>query len=240
MNICDRDGAFQSATRALNGIARVSGQRYIVPMFETISDWVHNLEAAHGEAVIAHGGSQRVRLVPVPPEERAPILQEYVRVASSGRKHFPLPVGAGLADFARSAARYPVYRIEASTTLKSHHAGLEGGQLFEFWRLGFEAFEERVREHAPAVLRSALDAAVVAVADAVETFRVGDRERAQHDRVDQCEDCGRAADSERERQDGRGREDGRETELTDRVTDGADRVVHTDRLDGPDPPSVTA
>ena len=119
-------------------------------------------------------------------------------------------------------------------------AGLEGGQLFELGRFGFEAFEERVREHAPAILRSALDAAVVAVADAVEAFRVGDRERAQHDRVDQCEDRGRAADTERERQDGRGSEDGRETELTDRVTDGADRVVHTDRLDGIDPPSVDA
>ena len=96
-------------------IPTVAGRRYIVSMFGTISDWVHNLEAAHGEAVIAHGGSQRVRLVPVPPEERAPVLQEYVRVASSGRKHFPLPVGAPLGDFAAIAAQYPVYRIEVST-----------------------------------------------------------------------------------------------------------------------------
>ena len=80
-------------------------------------------------------------------------------------------------------------------------AGLEGGQLFEFRRFGFDPFEERVREHAPAILRSALDAAVVAVADAIEAFRVGDGERAQHDRVDQGEDRGRAADTERERQD---------------------------------------
>jgi hypothetical protein len=50
--------------------------------------------------------------VKVAPEERAPILQEYVRVASSGRKHFPLPVGAPLADFAAIASQYPVYRIE--------------------------------------------------------------------------------------------------------------------------------
>src|SRR5262249_9875041 len=42
----------------------------------------------------------------------------------------------------------------------------------------------------------------------------------------------------RERQDGRGGEDGREAELTDRVTDGADRIVHADPLDGMDPPSV--
>src|SRR5437762_13987030 len=119
-------------------------------------------------------------------------------------------------------------------------AGLEGGQLFELGSFGFEAFEERVREHAPAILRSALDAAVVAVADAVEAFRVGDRERAQHDRVDQGEDRGRAADTERKRQDGRGSEDRRETELTDRVTDGADWIVHADRLDGTDPPYVGA
>jgi hypothetical protein len=83
-------------------------------MFGTISDWVHNLEAAHGEAVIAHGGSEHVCLMPVPPEERAPVLQEYVRVASSGRKHFTLPASAPLSEFAAIAAQYPVYRIEVS------------------------------------------------------------------------------------------------------------------------------
>jgi hypothetical protein len=81
-------------------------------MFGTISDWVHNLEAADGDAVISHGGSVRVRLVTVAPAERAPLLREYVRVASSGRKHFPLPVGAPLVEFAAVASQYPVYRIE--------------------------------------------------------------------------------------------------------------------------------
>jgi hypothetical protein len=69
--------------------------------------FLHNIEAAHGDAMISHGGSQRVHLVLAPPEERAPTLQEYVRVASSGRKHFPI---AG--RFAAIAAQYPVYRIE--------------------------------------------------------------------------------------------------------------------------------
>ena len=96
-------------------VPTVAGERYIVSMFGTISDWVHNIETAHGDAVIAHGGPVRVRLVLVPPEERAPILREYVRVASSGRKNFPLPVGAPLTDFVAIAAQYPVYRIEAPT-----------------------------------------------------------------------------------------------------------------------------
>jgi hypothetical protein len=98
----------------------VAGERYVVSMFGTISDWVKNIEAAQGDAAISHGGRQRVRLVPVPPEQRAPILSEYVRVASSGRKHFPLPVGAPLADFAVIASQYPVYRIEVPAARSSH------------------------------------------------------------------------------------------------------------------------
>src|SRR5690348_1529128 len=93
-------------------VPSVAGERYVVSMFGTISDWMHNIEAARGDAVTCHGSSLHVHLVLVPPEERAPILQEYVRVASSGRKHFPLLVGAPLADFAVIAPQYPVYRVE--------------------------------------------------------------------------------------------------------------------------------
>jgi hypothetical protein len=96
-------------------VPSVAGQRYVVSMFGTISDWVHNIVAARGDAVICNGSPLHVHLVLVPPEERAPILQEYVRVASSGRKHFPLPFGAPLADFAVIAPQYPVYRIEVPT-----------------------------------------------------------------------------------------------------------------------------
>lgn len=90
----------------------VAGERYVVSMFGTICDWVHDLEAAHGAAVIYHGRPQRVHLALVPPEERAPVLREFVRIALSGRKHFPLPVGAPLSGFAAIAPWYPVYRIE--------------------------------------------------------------------------------------------------------------------------------
>jgi len=75
-------------------------------------NWVKNVEAARGEAVIRQGRRRLVHLVAVPPEKRAPILREYVRIASSGRQHFPLPIGAPLSDFQAIAGRYPVYRIE--------------------------------------------------------------------------------------------------------------------------------
>jgi deazaflavin-dependent oxidoreductase (nitroreductase family) len=93
-------------------IATVAGKRYLVSMLGPRSDWVKNVEAAHGAAVLRQGRRRRVHLVPVPPEQRAPVLREYVRIAPSGRRHFPLPVGAPLPAFAAIAERYPVYRIE--------------------------------------------------------------------------------------------------------------------------------
>jgi len=93
-------------------IASVEGKHYLVSMLGPQSEWVKNVEAAHGDAVIRQGQRRHVHLVPVLPAERAPILREYVRVATSGRQHFPLPVGAPLSEFETIAERYPVYRID--------------------------------------------------------------------------------------------------------------------------------
>jgi hypothetical protein len=93
-------------------IATVEGKQYLVSMLGPRSDWVRNVEASRGDAVLRQGRRRRVRLVRVPPEQRAPILREYVRIAPSGRRHFPLPDGAPLAAFAAVAERYPVYRID--------------------------------------------------------------------------------------------------------------------------------
>jgi deazaflavin-dependent oxidoreductase (nitroreductase family) len=95
-------------------IATVEGKRYLVSMLGPGSDWVKNVEAGHGGAVIRQGRRRSVHLVEVPPDQRAPILREYVRIASSGRQHFPLPVDAPLSDFEAIAGRYPVYRIDPS------------------------------------------------------------------------------------------------------------------------------
>lgn len=97
-------------------VVTVAGEQYIVSIFGTVSDWVHNIKASKGDAVISNRGSRRVRLELVPPEDRAAILREFVRIARSGRKHFPLPVDAPLADFAAVASQYPVYRIESRAT----------------------------------------------------------------------------------------------------------------------------
>jgi hypothetical protein len=77
------------------------------------SDWVKNVEAAHGDAVLRQWRRCPVHLVGVPPAERARILSEYVRVATSGRHHLPVAVGAPLSEFQTIVERYPVYRIDS-------------------------------------------------------------------------------------------------------------------------------
>jgi len=93
-------------------IATVEGNQYLVSMLGPGSDWVKNVEAAHGDAVLRQGRRRPVHLVGVSPAERAPILREYVRVATSGRHHLPVAVGASLSEFESIADRYPVYRID--------------------------------------------------------------------------------------------------------------------------------
>jgi deazaflavin-dependent oxidoreductase (nitroreductase family) len=95
-------------------IASVEGKRYLVSMLGPGSDWVKNVDAAEGDAFLRRGRRDHIRLVAVPPEERAPILREYVRIATSGRQHFPVPVGAPLSEFEAIAGRYPAYRIDRS------------------------------------------------------------------------------------------------------------------------------
>jgi len=95
-------------------IATVEGERYLVSMLGSESDWVKNVEAADGDAIIRQGRRRHVHLVAVPPEQRAPVLRQYVRIAPSGRQHFPLPVSTPLSAFETIAGDYPVYRIDPS------------------------------------------------------------------------------------------------------------------------------
>jgi len=50
-------------------VATVEGKRYLVSMLGPDSDWVKNVEAARGEAVIRQGRGRLVHLVAVPPRK---------------------------------------------------------------------------------------------------------------------------------------------------------------------------
>ncbi len=94
-------------------IADVDGERYLVSMLGPNVNWVRNLSAAGGRAVLRHGRRESVRLDEVEPAARAPILRRYLQVAPGARPHIPVDRRAPLAEFARIAADYPVFRIHA-------------------------------------------------------------------------------------------------------------------------------
>jgi deazaflavin-dependent oxidoreductase (nitroreductase family) len=89
----------------------VDGQRYLVsPRGE--SEWVRNVRAAGGEAVIRRGGRTTVRLEEIGVAERAPILKAYLqKTRRATQALFGLNPDAPSEEFARIAERHPVFRI---------------------------------------------------------------------------------------------------------------------------------
>jgi len=87
------------------------GEQYLVSMLGAEVDWVRNVRAVGGRAVLRHGRRRPVILEDVDPHERAPIVRRYLEVAPGARPHIPVDRRASLAEFERIAARYPVFRV---------------------------------------------------------------------------------------------------------------------------------
>ena len=92
-------------------VAVVDGQRYLVSMLGEHVQWVHNVRAAGGRAVLRSGGREEVHLEEVPPDARAPILRAYLQRAPGARPHVPVNKDAPLAEFEQVAAAFPVFRV---------------------------------------------------------------------------------------------------------------------------------
>ena len=74
-------------------------------------EWVKNVRAAGGEAYLLSGRRRKVSLQEVPVDQRAPIIQEFVRLAPGGRPHIGLGTTATLSDCEKVAPSFPVFRI---------------------------------------------------------------------------------------------------------------------------------
>jgi len=87
------------------------GQRYLVaPRGNT--EWARNARAAGGEATLKHRKSQPVRLEEVPVEQRAPIIQFYLKkTAMVTKREFGIEPNAPIEEFERIATDHPVFRI---------------------------------------------------------------------------------------------------------------------------------
>jgi hypothetical protein len=90
----------------------MAGERYLVSMLGEEANWVKNVRAAGGRAVLRHGITERVRLEEVDVSQRAPILKAYVQIAPGARPHMPVTKDAPISEFENLAAQYPVFSVE--------------------------------------------------------------------------------------------------------------------------------
>ncbi|MGN6794354.1 MAG: nitroreductase/quinone reductase family protein [Streptosporangiaceae bacterium] len=98
-------------------IAEHGGQRYLVSMLGEDVNWVRNVRAAGGDAVLRHGKREDIRLVDVPLEARPAILRRYLDVAPGARPHVPVDRRAPVQAFEQIASQIPVFRITARSAI---------------------------------------------------------------------------------------------------------------------------
>jgi deazaflavin-dependent oxidoreductase (nitroreductase family) len=103
-------------------IANYDGERYLVAMLGEHTNWVRNVRAAGGRAVLRHGHREAVRLKEVDPAARPPILRRYLACAPGARPHIPVDRHAPLEDFEQVAPQIPVLRITTEHAAR-HTAG---------------------------------------------------------------------------------------------------------------------
>lgn len=92
----------------------VDGQRYLASMLGQDAQWVRNVRAAGGRAVLRRGGRENVVLAELPADQRAPILKFYLQRAPGAQPHVPVHKDAPLAEFEKIAAQFPVFRVTSS------------------------------------------------------------------------------------------------------------------------------
>jgi deazaflavin-dependent oxidoreductase (nitroreductase family) len=99
-------------------VADHDGERYLVAMLGADANWVRNVRAADGRAVLRHGRREAVRLLEVAPERRAPILRRYLSLAPGARPHLPVDRDAPIEAFEPVASRIPVFHVTADASIR--------------------------------------------------------------------------------------------------------------------------
>jgi deazaflavin-dependent oxidoreductase (nitroreductase family) len=99
-------------------IADYEGKRYLVAMLGPRANWVKNVRAAGGRAVLRHGHRESVHLDAVDPGARAPILKRYLQVAPGARAHVPIDQRAPLSEFEAIADRFPVFQVRTDSPVR--------------------------------------------------------------------------------------------------------------------------
>jgi hypothetical protein len=86
------------------------------------TNWVRNVRAARGRALLRHGWREAVCLEEVDPTARPSILRRYLACAPGARPHIPVDRHAPVEDFDQIAPQIPIFRVTAEPAV-GHAAG---------------------------------------------------------------------------------------------------------------------
>ncbi len=92
-------------------MVNMKGERYLVSMLGAEVNWIQNVRAAGGNAILRHGITERVILEEVELDKRAPILKAYLQIARGARPHIPVDKDAPESEFEKVASEHPVFRV---------------------------------------------------------------------------------------------------------------------------------
>jgi len=93
----------------------MNGERYLVSMLGEETNWVRNVKAAGGKAMLRHGKTEHILLEEVDVSQRAPILKAYLHLAPGARPHIAVSKDAPISAFETIAPKHPVFRVKAIT-----------------------------------------------------------------------------------------------------------------------------
>jgi hypothetical protein len=100
-----------NVTRFPIGLVYFQGRTYAASMLGESCNWVKNVRAAEGHAVLRHGRSRKCLLAEVPVEDRAPILKCYVEQVPGARPHIPVDRGEPASAFEKIGVTFPVFLV---------------------------------------------------------------------------------------------------------------------------------
>jgi F420H(2)-dependent quinone reductase len=92
----------------------MNGERYLVSMLGENTNWVRNVRAAAGKAILRHGVIEQVLLEEVNVDQRAPIIKAFLGHAPGARPHIPVSKDAPISEFEKIASQYPVFQVKTS------------------------------------------------------------------------------------------------------------------------------
>lgn len=98
-------------TRFPLGMADIDGRWFLVSMLGENCNWVRNVRAAEGRAVLRRRGAKSVLLVEVPVDQRVPIIRRHLEKVPGGRPHIDVAADASDEAIAAVAPRHPVFEV---------------------------------------------------------------------------------------------------------------------------------